>query len=240
GASGKPKGILDGACLTAIRTGAASGVATDLLASPDSKILCMIGSGAQAPDQIDAVCSVRDIQEIRIFSRNLETAEVLARSVANSRPNVKVEVADSVRAALADADVVCCATTSVRPLVFLDDLKSNVHINAIGAHTHSMCELDTQVLVKSRILLVDSIEAAMREAGDIVRALEAGLISQDHVSELGQFLINPGDTPSSGLTVFKSVGIAAQDWAIASFAIARVLSESQFQFDHLSPAPNGI
>jgi ornithine cyclodeaminase len=221
GSTGQPTTLIDGAAVTAVRTGAASGVATDLLASRDARVLTVIGSGGQAADQVEAVCTVRDIREIRIASRNRVSCQALASRLGAAKPTIRVTAHESPKEAVADADVICCATTSTHPLFSRGDLKTDVHVNAIGAYTASMCELHPEVLASARIVAVDQVEAALEEAGDIIQAVEAGAISVAALRELGSLISDSSTRPDGGLTVFKSVGIAAQDWAVARLARER-------------------
>jgi ornithine cyclodeaminase len=221
GSTGRPTALIDGAAVTALRTGAASGVATDLFARRDARILAVIGSGAQATDQVEAVCAVRDIHEVRIASRNQVTCQTLARRIAEAKPTIRVTAQKSTGEAVGDADVICCATTSTQPLFSRVDLKTDVHVNAIGAYTASMCELHPDVLANARIVAVDQVDAALEEAGDVIQAIKAGAISIDLLRELGSLLLGSAQRAEGGLTVFKSVGVAAQDWAVARLAFER-------------------
>lgn len=224
GTTGEPAALIEGAALTALRTGAASGLATRLLARPDAHVLAMLGAGAQARDQIDAVCAARDVREIRLVSRNGMSSRSLAAQVSKLRPETSVEAVDSVADALAGADIVCCATTSTYPLVVRADLADDAHINAIGAYTPAMCELAPDVLAGARIVVVDRVSAALEEAGDILQAIDVGAFSADRLCELGDLLVGAETFPvSAGFSVFKSVGIAAQDWAIAQLAYERAV-----------------
>jgi ornithine cyclodeaminase len=213
--------LIDGGAVTAVRTGAASGVATDLLARPDARVLAIVGTGGQAADQVDAVCAVRPIEEIRVASRTQASREAFARKLAEQRPGVRVEAAPSARAAVEGADVICCATNATEPLFSRADVGDDVHVNAIGAFTLSMCELGADLLADARVLAVDQVEAALEEAGDLVRAIEAGAIATESLQELGTLLAAGRPVEQGGLTVFKSVGIAAQDWAVTTLARER-------------------
>jgi ornithine cyclodeaminase/alanine dehydrogenase-like protein (mu-crystallin family) len=218
GTTGEPALLIDGDAVTALRTGAASGVATDLLAAPDAHVLAVIGSGAQADDQIAAVCAVRKIQEVRLVSRNRKTCEALARRVLDSQLGVAVSVHDDVVAAIDGADVVCTATTSTTPLFPAAALAPGAHVNAIGAYTASMCELAPAVLAGAAIIAVDEIDASLIEAGDVIQALELGELTRDRLQEIGTLLGGPPIARDGRHTVFKSVGLAAQDWAVAAVA----------------------
>lgn len=215
GRTGLPIALIEGSALTALRTGAASGVATELLASPDARVLAMIGAGAQAKAQIDAICAVRQITEIRIASRTGRSAHSLAERLAPLRPGMKITAHTSTINAVENADVICCATDSTRPLFSRRDIRERVHINAVGAYTATMCELGSDLLEHADLLVVDKAAAALTEAGDLIQAINVEAISEAHLVELGTLLTHPGRVQRGGLTIFKSVGIAAQDWAIA-------------------------
>ncbi|HET7572032.1 MAG TPA: ornithine cyclodeaminase family protein [Gaiellaceae bacterium] len=221
GEDGSPALLLDGRAVTAVRTGAASAVATDVLASRDASILAVIGSGAQAADQVEGVCAVREIAEVRLASRNHATRDALAERIGKERPDVRVTTCESPREAVATADVICCATTAVQPLFGADDVKTGVHINAIGSYTPEMCELDPLLLGAARVIAVDQVAAALTEAGEVIRAVAAGVIAADRLRELGA-IVGEGATSFEGTTVFKSVGIAAQDWAVGTLARRRL------------------
>jgi ornithine cyclodeaminase/alanine dehydrogenase-like protein (mu-crystallin family) len=218
--TGRPKAVIEGASITGLRTGAASGLATDLLAAPDASRLAMIGAGAQAATQIEAVCAVRPITQLRVASRTPEPAQRLADALAPKLPGVHCVAAASVAEAVADADVICTATTATAPLFELADLSPAVHINAVGAHRATMCELSPEVLAAASVLAVDQVEAALEEAGDVIQALAAGTIARAGLTELGALLASPPPR-GQGVSVFKSVGVGAQDWALVRALLAR-------------------
>ncbi len=220
GSTGVPLALIDGEALTALRTGAASGVATDLLAPADASVLAMIGAGAQAADQVRGVCAVRPIREVRVASRNPAHAAELATHLGREMEPVRV-VARTIREALDGAHVVCTATTSTEPLFAASDLGSDVHLNAIGAYTRTMCELPPDVFAEATVVAVDSVAAAMAEAGDVLRAMRDGWLTRDRLVEIGTLASRPGTAAPGGRTVFKSVGVAAQDWALARLAVER-------------------
>jgi ornithine cyclodeaminase len=219
-ASGRPVALIDGTELTSLRTGAASGVATDMLAAPDASVLAMIGSGAQAADQVFAVCTVRPIESVRIFSRNTATAGQLAERLRGALPGIDFEVSPDVTSATADADVICTATTATSPLIRDGDLKERVHINAVGAYRPDMCEISPEVIAQAEIVAIDHAASARAEAGDLLQAAAAGKFALRDAIELGALMSLP-KRGRVGWTVFKSVGISAQDWAVAKLAVER-------------------
>ncbi|NPA07332.1 MAG: ornithine cyclodeaminase family protein [Chloroflexi bacterium] len=222
--TGQVRGLLEGGTLTAIRTGAASGAATDVLARPDSRVLAVFGAGTQARSQIEAVCTVRPIERVWIYDVNRGRAEALARDIAGQGPVPRdVRVAESPQQAVAEADVICTATTSSTPVFRDQDLKPGVHINGIGAYTPEMAEVPPET-VQRALVVVDAYESAWAEAGDLIQPLQQGLITKDHVyAELGEIILGrkPGRTSPEQITFFKSVGLAVQDAVAAAVALRR-------------------
>lgn len=205
--------VADATAVTTLRTGAVTGVATDLLAPAGAGRLALLGSGAQAADQVRAVATVRDLREVAIHSRTTGNARALAERLGAEFPAVSFRVAESVEDALADAEIVNCATSSETPLFALSALPENVHVNAIGSFRPSMRELPAELLATASIVVVDQVGAALEEAGEVIKAVEDGVLDRGAIVELGAALQRPPAV--SGRTVFKSVGVAAQDWAIA-------------------------
>lgn len=221
-ATGQVEALIEGGSLTAIRTGAGSGAATDLLAREDASVLALFGAGVQAATQLEAVCSVRDIEEVRVYAPD---EEQLQRFVEIQRGQgsipTRVLASGSPKEALGGADIVCTATTSAKPVFADGDLEAGVHINAVGSYTPEMLEVPLESLERARIF-VDSMEAAGVEAGEITQGLEGGAISRDGITEIGQALAKPGLGRKSAeeITLFKSVGVAVQDAAAGKLALA--------------------
>lgn len=212
--TGAPVGLMDGAALTAQRTGAASGLATDLLARPEAFALAVIGAGAQARTQIAAVCEVRPIAEIRLFS--LSGADQLAKEL-RERYDAEVRVLPSSSEAVRGAHVVVTATTSHTPVVHLADLAPGAHINGIGSFTPEMQEIAADV-VQAATVVVDHRASAWAEAGDLIIPRDQGLITEAKVyAEIGEIAagLKPGRQSPEEITFFKSVGNAVQDLALA-------------------------
>jgi ornithine cyclodeaminase len=203
--------VADGTTITTLRTGAVVGVATDLLAPADATRLTVIGTGAQSPDQIRAVLAVRPIAEVTITGRSLDRATALAQRLAPEFPEVKFTPSPD----LGDPQILCCATSSATPVFDAADLPDAVHINAIGAFRPTMRELPREAF-PTATTVVDQREAALEESGEILDALASGAVT--NLIELGPALDNP--PPPTPRTIFKSVGIGPQDWAIAA-ALAR-------------------
>jgi ornithine cyclodeaminase len=201
---GAPLGFVDGPTLTALRTGAVSGLATDLLADPSASTLAMLGSGAMATDQIAAIREVRPIDEVLIWSRSFASAVALAERVGA----IPVREAND---AVAAADVITTATPALVPLFDHAALPQNVHINAVGAYSPSMVEIPAKTVVGAYVV-VDDYEAASHEAGDL---LQAGRTPDVDLTTL----LEMEGLTHSGHTLFKSVGIASQDIAAARLAL---------------------
>lgn len=218
GRTGRPLAVMDGTYLTALRTGAASGVATDLLAREDAQIVALFGAGVQGRTQLEAVCTVRGIEEIRVFDINQGASQKLVAEMAGQGVIPEnVLVANSRREAVRSADIVVTATTSHTPVFDGLDVRPGTHINGIGSYTPEMQEIDEQVVQRAKIV-VDSREGCLAEAGDLIIPIEAGLITEtDIYAELGEIVAGakPGRESRKEITFFKSVGNAVQDAAVA-------------------------
>jgi ornithine cyclodeaminase len=212
--------LLDATELTALRTGAVVGVATDLLAPSTASHVVLIGAGSQAFDQVRAVLTVRQIERVTVVSRTLSSATSLSARIASAYPSVHLSSDTDPGPHLRSADIVCCATSSSTPVFDPSDLPQHVHINAIGAYTLSMQELPAAAM-RGADVVVDDAAAVMSEAGDVSTAVTSGAIEVDNLSELGARLSH--SSARSPRTVFKSVGLAIQDWAICrAVSVARL------------------
>jgi alanine dehydrogenase len=225
--NGLPTAIIDGTYLTALRTGAASGAATDLLARTDAKTVAVLGTGVQGRTQLQAVSTVRSIERVIVFDKRQASAEAFRDEMKSAGPPVPaaIEIATNAAEAVREADIVCTATTSMTPVFSDDDLRPGVHVNAIGSFTPRMQELPGRTVGRA-LLVVDSREAVWAEAGDLILAREEGLITESSVhAELGEIVIGakPGRTDDSQITLFKSVGNAVQDVSVG----ARILEEAK-------------
>jgi ornithine cyclodeaminase/alanine dehydrogenase-like protein (mu-crystallin family) len=221
-ATGRPMALLEGASLTAIRTGAGSGAATDVLARAESSTVAIIGSGAQAKTQLEAVCCVRDIEQVWVYSPNSEHAQAFAIDTAghNGVPQ-SVQVAESADKAVAEADIVCTATTSHQPVFDGRRLRPGCHVNAVGSFTPNMVEIDLETLTRARVV-VDSRDAVLEEAGELIQPIRAGKYKERDIhAELGEIILgkSEGRTEAEQITLFKSVGVAVQDAAAAAVAL---------------------
>ena len=222
--SGEPLAILDGPTLTAMRTGAASGVSTRLLARTDARVLAVFGVGAQAVWQVRAVRAAREIAEVRVFSRTADRREAFAADLAAELgAGVQVIPAANAEAAVRGAEVICCATTSSEPIFAAEWVAPGAHVSAVGSFRRGMVELPPEIFARAGLVAVDSREAARAEAGDLLAALEAGLLAEDGYVEIGT--IGAGwaaDRDPEAITVFKSVGLAIQDVAAAELVMANL------------------
>ena len=222
-ATGIPAAIVDGTYLTALRTGAASGVATRYMAREDAHVLAIFGAGAQALPQVLAVCAVRSIEDVWIVNRTRDRAAILADRLRDAGITATIRIAQNVEQALVAADVICCATSAATPLFADGMLKPGTHINGVGAYKPSLAEVPPATIARAR-LVVDQRIAAWAEAGDLIQARDAGLIDESHVvAELGEVASGAvaGRVDAQQITFFKSVGNAVQDLAVASLALAR-------------------
>jgi len=218
-ATGCPMAIMDGTYLTALRTGAASGAATDLLARKDAEVVAIFGAGAQARTQLLAVCEVRDIKRAWVYSLHREHSQAFADEMrGRGRIPADIRVASSPAEAVREADIICTATTSSSPVFNGDDLKPGVHINAIGSFTPQMQEVDETTIRRADKIVVDSREACLAEAGDLIIPIQKGVITEaDIYAELGEITagLKPGREQDDEITYFKSVGNAVQDVSVA-------------------------
>jgi ornithine cyclodeaminase len=216
GINGNPLAVIESEYLTALRTGAASALATDLLSRTDAEVLALFGTGAQAETQLEGILAVRKISKVLVFGRNAASTISFCNRMA-SVFGVDMALAVSPHE-LKQADIVCTATTSATPVFQSTDLKAGTHINAVGSYKSTLQEIPGEV-IKQSYLVVDQYEAALTEAGDIINPIRQGLIDENHIQgELGEIIAGhkKGRTSASQITVFKSVGNAIQDLAIAS------------------------
>ena len=226
-ANGRPVALIDGPTLTAMRTGAASGVATRLLARPDAAVAAFIGAGAQAEWQLRAVLAARPISRCLVYARSADACESFAARLA-AETSVAVDAVDSAEEAVRAADVVCCATTSSTPVFEAAWLSPGAHVNGIGAYRLDMVELPPELFAAAAVVAVDSREAALAEAGDVVAAIERGSLDENRLVELGSIDRTWVEgRPEGAITAFKSVGLAIQDVAAAQLAVSRVLGERE-------------
>jgi len=216
--TGQPIALINGETLTAIRTGAGGGLAAELLARPESQVVALFGAGVQAKAQLEAVCTVRSITEVRLMSRTSTSVKQLADEV-NQWPNPpKIVLPNTAQAAVKGADIVITATNATTPVFAGEDISPGTHITAVGSYTPTMQEVDETTIQRAKIV-VDSRSACLAETGDLLIPLQNNIITADDIhTEIGQ-LVNgeqPGRISAEEITYFKSVGIAVQDATAAS------------------------
>jgi ornithine cyclodeaminase/alanine dehydrogenase-like protein (mu-crystallin family) len=216
--TGRVAALLDGAYITALRTGAVTGLATDLLARQNVETLAVFGAGGQAPFQIEAVCRVRSFRRILMWSPRAERAAALAADIATrAKQGIRVEVGRSPDETAEQADVIVTATTSSVPLFDGRLLQRGTHVNAIGAFKPEVREVDDATVARARIF-VDHRASAMKEAGDLLIPLASGVITEAAIhGDLADLVLGrvPGRTSQEDITFFKSVGLAAEDLIVA-------------------------
>lgn len=212
--TGHPEAVIEGSYLTALRTGAASGLATDMLARPDARVAVVFGAGAQGRTQLEAVCAVRKIRKAHVVDPVMKQAFEFANEMSG---HLSIPIEISKADIVSQADVICTATTSSSPVFDPEDIPPGVHINAVGAYTPTMQEIPSETVAVSKVV-VDSRKGCLAEAGDILIPLNQGLFDTSHIStELGELVIEERiiRTGKSDKTLFKSVGNAVQDLAVA-------------------------
>jgi len=220
--SGRALALLEGSSLTAIRTGAASGAAIDLLARKESRVVGIIGAGTQARTQLEAACTVRNIEHVFIYDSHPDKARVFANEMAGRGPIPEaVSVAANASEAVQEADIICTATTSPNPVFEDSAVRAGTHISAIGSYTPGMQEVPADTIARARVV-VDSRTACLEEAGDLIQPLRAGRFDASHIhGELGEIVLGrkAGRVSADQITYFKSVGVAVQDAVAAQVAL---------------------
>jgi len=218
--TGMPRAFMDGDSLTALRTGAAGGVATDLLAGKDARNVALFGAGVQGRAQLEAVLTVRKIASVSVYDPVEAAAKQLVAEIRKWSDAPDAHIADTPQAAVRDADIIITASTSKTPLFDDADLKPGVHITGVGSFTPEMQEIPAATVHRARVV-VDSREACRAEAGDIIQS------GADIHAELGEIINGdaPGRTEADQITFFKSVGLAVQDAVTASAVLAAAEKE---------------
>lgn len=224
--NGTPAFQFDGPTVTALRTGAASGVGARLLARPDAAVMGLIGAGAQAESQIRAVLAARPIREVRVFARTAEPREAFAATMDATLP-VRVRAVASAEEAVRGADVVCCVTPSETPVFEAGWIDPGTHVNAIGSFRMGMVEVPVEAFGRAARVAVDSKDAAGQEAGDIAAAVAAGTLDPETIVEIGNVPVDwAASRDPEAITIFKSVGLPIQDLATADLAVAAWRAET--------------
>lgn len=222
--SGKPLAFMEGTYITAMRTGAASGVATKYLAREDAKIVGIIGAGVQARTQLWAVCEVRNVEKAYVYDINKEKSQNFAEEMSK-KFEIKIDVADSPREVVENSDILIVATTARKPVLKGEWVREGTHINSIGWVGKDARELDSATVKKSK-LVVDSREGVLSESGDIIIPIKEGIIDETHIyAELGELVAGAkkGRENDREVTLFKSVGLAIEDAITAKLAYEKAL-----------------
>lgn len=224
--TGTPRAMLDGTSLTALRTGAASGLATDLLARPDASTVAILGAGVQGRTQLEAVSVVRPLRVVKVYDPLPEASEAFATEMGE-RLGIDIELTADARSAVRDAEIICAATVSTTP-VFQDlDIAPGTHINAVGSYKPHVQEIPAETVCRAQIV-VDHRESALAETGDLIIPVREGLIAETDIhAELAELVSGKaaGRSDAETVTLFKSVGVAIEDLAAASYALTRAEDE---------------
>jgi len=217
--------IMDGGYLTAVRTGAGSGVATKYLARSDKRqIAGIFGAGVQAMTQLWAMAIVRDLAKAYVYDISDEAATKFIKEMS-AKLNLEIARANSPEQILQEADIICTASSSPTPLFDGNKVKPGVHINNIGSHTPNTREMDSTIIKRSRVI-ADSYQACLNEAGDIMFPIKEGVVDESHLkAELGEVVIGkkPSRSDDKEITLFKSNGLAIQDVATAKLVHEKAL-----------------
>ncbi len=223
---GQPVAMIEANLLGQMRTGAASGVATKYMARPDARVVGCFGTGFQARSQLKAICSVRRIERVEVYSRNDDRRRAFADEMAEycNVPTVAVHSPDE---AAAEKDIVICATTTKSPLFDGHVLDEGTHINAVGSNYLSKAEIDVTTIRRADHVVCDSLEACQLEAGDFVPAIEDGSLDWPRVHELSDVVVGreTGRALREDITLFKSVGLGLEDLAVAVRIFERARDE---------------
>ncbi|MGE5484462.1 MAG: ornithine cyclodeaminase family protein [Ignavibacteriales bacterium] len=228
--TGAPACLMEGTYLTALRTGAAAAVASDHMARRDACVAAIFGAGVQARTQLMGLLEVRRLSEIRIVDINMERARGLADELAGLRDGPRVLVAPAAGEAVRGADIIVTATTSRTPLFDAECLKAGAHINGIGSFKPDMQEIGEDTVLRADRIIVDSRDAALEEAGDIIIPLRKGLINDTKIAgEIGDLVRGrmPGRTSPSEITFCKMVGLSALDVTVGSAVFAKAVAEGK-------------
>lgn len=214
--TGRPRAVIAADYLGMIRTGAASGVATRWLAREDAAVAGMIGAGWQAEGHLEAIAAVRRLRQVRVFARRREPLEAFCGRMS-ARLGIEVAAAATAEDAVRGSDIVGVVTTAAKPVVVADWIETGVHINAAGSNALIRQELDEATVRRCDLIAVDSVDVALREAGDLFPLFEKGRLHAGQLVPLGQIIAggHAGRTSKDAVTLFESQGMAIQDLAVA-------------------------
>jgi ornithine cyclodeaminase/alanine dehydrogenase len=225
--TGEILALMEGTYVTALRTGAASGIASKYLARKDSRVVSVIGTGVQARTQLWAVCEVlRNVEEVKVYDLFFERAEKFAHYISE-KLKLDIKAIKTSRECIENSDVIITATTSKIPVLDGDWVKSGAHINSIGWMGPDARELDSKIIKRAKVV-VDTKEGVLAESGDLIIPIKEGTISKDHIyAELAEIVSGkkPGRAKHEEITCFKSVGLAIEDAATAKLIYEKALKE---------------
>jgi ornithine cyclodeaminase len=220
-AEGLPLALMDGGSLTAIRTAAASALATRALAREDSKILGVLGCGEEAHVHIPAMLAVRKFTEVLVWGRNADRAKAFVEHL-HMPGGVSARAVALAEQVVANTDVICTVTSAATPILKGEWIRPGTHLNLVGSAVATTAEVDGTCVKRARFY-VDYREAALAQAGELLDAIKAGMVTAEHiVGEIGEVLIGkaPGRRSADEITAYKSLGIAAQDLTAAEYVYA--------------------
>lgn len=221
--------MMDASLLTAIRTAAASAVATRALARPDAAHLAIVGTGEQAEHHLDAMMCVRPICRLSVAGRSVAKAEAFADRAARLYPDLRIVHGTDFEAAIRDADIICTVTSSPTPIIKGSWVPDGAHVNIVGSSIPTMREVDDEMVLRGDIW-VDYLPSTLAQAGEIVDMIKAGTFSAGQLQgEIGAHLSGemPGRSSPEQITIYRSLGIAAQDLAAAHHVLTRARAESR-------------
>lgn len=225
--TGAPTAVVDAASITAMRTAAASGLATKYLARPDAHTLVLLGYGVQAQTHLEAMLAVRPIDRVLVWGRSSEKAELFAKR-EREKWDIAVEACAHIELAVEQADIICTLTNSPIPIVKNKWVQPGTHLNLVGAHTPTTREVDTKIIQQARVY-VETRAAALTEAGDIIIPLQNADITEAHIkAEIGEVILDKkrGRRSHKDITLYKSLGNSAQDLAAANAVLVRMKTKA--------------
>ncbi len=224
--NGQPLALIEGTYFTALRTGAAGGLGVDLLSRRNASKILLFGAGRQGYTQIEASISVRQIDTVWVVDTIEGAAEKFCKNMSESYNDIEFIAVNDYNEVIADADIIVTATTSTVPVFDGNKVSSGTHINAIGAYRPDMQEIDEVIVKRAHKLVVDSKDAVLAEAGDIIVPIEKGIVSEECIyAEIGEIVggSKPGRVNDTEITLFETVGVAVEDVALASLVYQRAL-----------------
>lgn len=225
---GQHVATLEASYLTRLRTGALSAIATDRFAKKDANCLAVIGTGAMALEQVMGVSEVRTLEKIFLYNRSIEKAQKFKEILIAKGLQAEITICESADEATRQASIINCATRSNTSVIHKDAIKPNTHINAVGSYLPDMREVDTDLIIKENQIIVDDLVGVKHEAGEFIAAVESGQISWNNIyATLEDVVTNSELKKNSSITIFKSVGAAYFDLAVAEGVYKKLHSQSK-------------